>query len=308
NVTAYPPSLTAEEKQVRRLRDFANAQGDKKGDNQSDEDDEIETIPRVEKRCVAVLEAKGVETLCSIATAGPPPSSSKDTTEADNASWKVNPSKSVRRACGDALLALLTKQDRIMRGKAVQQGALKAVLALSAPVLHKLHPSDLAKQQSNSTPNRLFARSSGSSVAADVTPEDLVPLQGLAKLLISLNPSLLFPSSQGLSSVASVVCTLLLCQAASRLQKFEALLALTNLASLSPEVCTKIAIFSLDPATSNAEGAHDASKTISSTSVLAQACEQLLMEDHAMVRRAWIELLANLLQVEPVFDYFVSTR
>ncbi|TKY86962.1 hypothetical protein EX895_003639 [Sporisorium graminicola] len=309
NVTAYPPTLTAEEKQVRRLRNFANAQGDKKGDNQTEENDPLETAPRVEKRCAAVLEAKGVETLCSIATAGPPPSSNKAAAEADNGSWKVNPSRSVRRACGDALLALLTKQDRVMRGKAVQQGALKAVLALSAPILHKLQPSDSsapAAQQSTSASNGLFARSAGVSTTVDVTSEDLAPLQALAKLLISLNPSLLFPSSEGLSAVAAVVCTLLLCQASSRLQRFEALLALTNLASLSPEVCRKIAAFSLNSAIASPDGTQDATKTFSSTSVLAQACEQLLMEDHVMVRRAWIELLVNLLQVESVFDYFVT--
>ncbi|SJX66450.1 uncharacterized protein SRS1_11261 [Sporisorium reilianum f. sp. reilianum] len=307
NVTAYPPTLTAEEKQVRRLRNFANAEGSKKGESQADEDDELETTPIVEKRCVAVLEAKGVETICSIATAGPPPSSSKAATEPDHSGWKVNPSKRVRRACGDALLALLTKQDRNMRGKAVQHGALKAALALSAPVLHKLHPSDSStSQQPDSTSTGLFARPSGASTAANVTSEELAPLQALAKLLISLNPSLLFPSSEALSSVASVICTLLLCQASTRLQKFEALLALTNLASLSPDVCTKIAAFSMTAANASSDAAQDGSKTFSSTSLVAQACEQLLMEDHTMVRRAWIELLVNLLQVEAVFDYFVN--
>ncbi|GAC95019.1 hypothetical protein PHSY_002594 [Pseudozyma hubeiensis SY62] len=302
NVTAYPPVFTAEEKQVRRLRKFANAQGDKQGGSQAQQDEEPETAARVEQRCTAVFEAKGIETLCAIAVTGPPPSSSKISSEdtKDVASWKVNPSKSVRRACGAALLALLTKQDRIMRGKAVQQGALKAVLALSAPILHAL-------QTKQSKAGGIFARASEASATAEVSAEDLAPLQALAKLLISLNPSLLFPSSDGLLSVASVTCSLLLCPSASRLQKFEALLALTNLASLSPEVCMRIAQFSLEHA-EEAEGGEgkDANQVFSTTSVLAQACEQLLMEDHVMVRRAWIELLVNLLQVEAVFGYFVA--
>ncbi|SPO31671.1 uncharacterized protein UTRI_06630_B [Ustilago trichophora] len=305
NVTSYPPTLTAQDKEIRRLRKLANAQNSKQDGGQADEDELLETIPKVDKRCTAVLEAKGVEALCAIAVAGPPPSASKAAVDAHAgaSAWKVNPSKSVRRACGDALLALVTKQDRLMRGKAVQQGALKAILALSAPVLNRLIPS-----QSNTSPiqpDGLFSRSTDSAMA-DVTCEDLAPLQALAKLLISLNPSILFPSSDGLLSVASVICSLLLCESASRLQKFEALLALTNLASLSPQVCLKIASFTLDSVVSNKQGTKNDVDGFSSTSVVAQACEQLLMEDHTMVRRAWIELLVNLLQVEDVYRYFVS--
>lgn len=306
NITAYSPSLTAEEKQVRRLRSFANAQGNKQGGDQPDEDEKLESTPAVEKRCEAVLEAKGIEVLVAIAVAGPPPSSSKSAflSQSTSTSWKVNPSKGVRRACGDALLSLVTKQDRTVRGKAVQQGALKAVLALSAPVLHMLLSTNSSEQEASAS-NGLFSRTSSAS-ASDVTPTDLAPLQALAKLLISLNPSLLFPSHDGLLSVAPVICSLLLCPSASRLQKFEALLALTNLASLSPEVGLRIASFSLQ--TADGKQAQTSSHRFSSTSVLAQACEQLLMEDHAMVRRAWIELLVNLLQVEEVFHFFVSTN
>ncbi|KAJ1032778.1 hypothetical protein NDA18_001503 [Ustilago nuda] len=304
NITAYPPSLTPEEKQVRRLGNFANAQGNKQGDDQADKDELLEKAHAVEKRCIAVLEAKGVETISAIAVAGPPPTSSKFATNSQDftSGWKVNPSKSVRRACGNFLLALVTKQDRTVRGKAVQQGALKAALALSAPVLHSLLSS--GKPEPKQAANGLFSRASGSS-GAEVTSEDLAPLQALAKLLISLNPSLLFPSHDGLLSVASVTCSLLLYPSASRLQKFEALLALTNLASLSPEVGLKIAAFSLD--TTNGYQAQQASQPFHGTSVLAQACEQLLMEDHSMVRRAWIELLVNLVQVEEVLDFFLST-
>lgn len=309
NITAYPPTLTSEEKQVRRLRNFANAQGTKQDGAQADDDEKLETTAKVEQRCSAVLEAKGIEALGALAVAGPPAGSAAS--PSDSASWKVNPSKSVRQACGQALLALLTKQDRVMRGKAVQQGALRAVLALSAPVLHALLPSEPSKsansRQSN-TSNGLFSRSVGTSAAVDVTSDDLAPLQALAKLLISLNPSLLFPSSDGLLSVSSVICSLLLCPMATRLQKFESLLALTNLASLSPDVCLRIAAFSLDSADAKATEGTDGRKTFLPTSVIAQACEQLLMEDHTMVRRAWIELLVNLLQVQEVFDFFISAK
>ncbi|KAJ1021931.1 hypothetical protein NDA16_003693 [Ustilago loliicola] len=305
NITAYPPSLTAEEKQVRRLRSFANARGNKQDGDQADEDESLESVLAVEKRCTAVLEAKGVEALGAIAVAGPPPSSSKSAaqSQSNTASWKVNPSKSVRRACGDALLSLVTKQDRSIRGKAVQQGALKAVLALSAPVLHNLISSAKPEQDPTAS-NGLFSRTPGVATA-EITIEDLAPLQALARLLISLNPSLLFPSHDGLLSVAPVICSLLLCPSASRLQKFEALLALTNLASLSPEVGLRIAAFSLR--TADGKKPQQSSQRFNSASVLAQACEQLLMEDHAMVRRAWIELLVNLLQVEEVSNFFVSS-
>ncbi|EST06754.2 Armadillo-type fold [Kalmanozyma brasiliensis GHG001] len=310
NITAYPPTLTSEEKQVRRLRNFANAQGTKQDGSQTDDDDDkLETTAKVEQRCSAVLEAKGVEALSALAVAGPPPGSGASTS--DGVSWKVNPSKSVRQACEQALLALLTKQDRVMRGKAVQQGALRAALALSAPVLHGLLPSsssESANSQQSNTSNGLFSRSAGTSAAANVTSDDLAPLQALAKLLISLNPSLLFPSSDGLLSVSSVICSLLLCPMATRLQKFESLLALTNLASLSPDVCLRIAAFTLETADAKATEGINAGKLFRPTSVVAQACEQLLMEEHTMVRRAWIELLVNLLQVQEVFGYFTSAK
>ncbi|SNX87911.1 uncharacterized protein MEPE_06622 [Melanopsichium pennsylvanicum] len=300
NITAYPPLLTAEEKEVKRLRNFANVQGAKQGEGQTEEEEDLETVSKVEQRCTAVLEAKGVEAISNILVSRPLPSSSATATQATS-SWKVNPSKSVRRACGQALLSLVTKQDRMARGKAVQQGALKAVLAISAPILHMLLPnqSDASKSQLNG----LFSRSGGGSTDG-VNSEDLAPLQALAKLLISLNPSILFPSHDALLSVAPVMCSLLLCQSALRLHKFEALLALTNLASLSPEVCLRIAAFSLE---STIPGKQEGTKDFSSTSVVAQACEQLLMEDHAMVRRAWIELLVNLLQIQEVLVYFTTT-
>lgn len=310
NITACPPSLTAEEKEVKRLRKFASAQATKQDNGEVEEDEVLESISRVEQRCMAVLEAKGVEALTAIAVAGPPPSSNKseNDTRSSSATWKVNPSQSVRRACGDALLAVVTKQDRTMRGKAVQQGALKATLALSAPVLHTLAASKSNNgnaQETVSNSGRLFSRTQAPS-SGELTTEDLAPLQALAKLLISLNPTLLFPSNDGLLSVASVICSLLLCPSASRLHKFEALLALTNLASLSPEIGLRIAAFSLESASQSEASDKNNDSPFSNTTVLSQACEQLLMEDHAMVRRAWIELLVNLLQVEQVFDYFVS--
>ncbi len=294
NLTAYPKTLTAEEKQIRRLRKFANAQETKQNDATSadngdgDDDDELETVEHADKRCAAVLDARGIEALCSLALAGRPSPNST------SAGLKVNPSKSVRTACSDALLALLTKQDRTVRGKAVQQGALKAVLALSAPVLHDLLPApstDAEAEQSSANRTGLFSRGAKSSTPS-VTSHDLAPLQALAKLLISLNPSILFPSEQGLLSVTSLICSLLLAPAASQLQKFEALLALTNLASLSPQICLNVAAFSLETATRD-RVTNDSSIAFSTSSVLAHACEQLLMEDHAMLRRAWIELLVN---------------
>ncbi len=304
NLTAYPKTLTAEEKQIRRLRKFANAQETKQNDGATadNDEDELETVEQADKRCAAVLDARGIETLCSLALAGRPSPNST------SAGLKVNPSKSVRNACSDALLALLTKQDRTVRGKAVQQGALKAVLALAAPVLHDLLPApntgtDAAQSRTDQT--GLFSRGANPSTPS-VTSHDLAPLQALAKLLISLNPSILFPSEQGLLSVTPVICSLLLAPAASQLQKFEALLALTNLASLSPQICLSIAAFSLETATRD-KVTSDSSTTFCSTSVLAHACEQLLMEDHAMLRRAWIELLVNLLQVQEVFAYFVAS-
>ncbi|GAC77016.1 hypothetical protein PANT_24c00003 [Moesziomyces antarcticus T-34] len=308
NLSAYPKTLTAEEKQIRRLRKFANAQETKQNDATSadngdgDDDDELETVEHADKRCAAVLDARGIEALCSLALAGRPSPNST------SAGLKVNPSKSVRTACSDALLALLTKQDRTVRGKAVQQGALKAVLALSAPVLHDLLPApstDTEAEQSSANRTGLFSRGAKSSTPS-VTSHDLAPLQALAKLLISLNPSILFPSEQGLLSVTPLICSLLLAPAASQLQKFEALLALTNLASLSPQICLNVAAFSLETATRD-RVTNDSSIAFSTSSVLANACEQLLMEDHAMLRRAWIELLVNLLQVQEVFAYFVAT-
>ena len=134
---------------------------------------------------------------------------------------------SARAAVAAVLLSLITKQDRMSRARLIQQGVVRALLSLAR---HK---------------------------------DNLVPLQALAKLLISANPALLFPRP---ADAAPLMVHLYTAQDADRLQHFEAAMALTNLASLDPEpIADKVQ----DTAWSR------------------------VLDNHALTRRANAELLCN---------------
>ncbi|KAG8793192.1 hypothetical protein FRC12_003563 [Ceratobasidium sp. 428] len=168
----------------------------------------------------------------------------------------------VRRAAGSAYLGLVTEQAN--RGRVIQGGGVKALLHIAQRATYDRPPS------SNS--------SSPSSSVADLTPIDLLSLQALAKLTITHPPNLLFGATP--RTAVGPLSNLLTHKDASTLQQFEALMALTNIASA------------------------DAEGVVKGTG--ARVVEELMLADHKMVRRAAVELLCNLVGSEEIWARYTG--
>ncbi|KAI6120658.1 hypothetical protein EDD16DRAFT_827725 [Pisolithus croceorrhizus] len=113
-----------------------------------------------------------------------------------------------------------------------------------------------------------------SSSLDQLPSEALVPIQALAKLAITSSPIQVFGPNEGNTMDAvRPFSQLVLHPSASALQQFEAMMALTNLASHSPACASKVASFPN----------------------LLNRVELLLLDDHTLVRRASSELICNLI-------------
>lgn len=103
---------------------------------------------------------------------------------------------------------------------------------------------------------------------------DLEPIQALAKLAITSSPVQVFGPNIGAMYDAIRPLSILLQHPSSNLlQRFEAVMALTNLASHSADMASRIA----------------------SAESLLNKVELLLLEEHTLVRRASMELICNLI-------------
>lgn len=172
-------------------------------------------------------------------------------------------SPGVRLNVGKSLLCIV--EERENRGKVLQSGGTK--------VLQSIINKALSTQPTNGNPKQ-------SLLAA----ADLEVVQALAKLAITSSPVQVFGPNIGAMYDAIRPFSILLQHPASNLlQRFEAIMALTNLASQSSEVASRIA---------NAEGLMD-------------KVELLLLEEHTLVRRASVELICNLISgADVVFERY----
>ncbi|KAH9829472.1 ARM repeat-containing protein [Rhodofomes roseus] len=162
-------------------------------------------------------------------------------------------SPAVRLTAGRTILHFV--EDKENRGKILQAGGSKALMLIIQSIL----PTQKSTTQSSQAPH--------------LEPAEIEPIQALAKLAITSAPVQVFGPNQGALFDAIRPLTLMLVHPASNLlQRFEALMALTNLASQGGEVADRVA---------NADG-------------LLNKVELLMLEDHTLVRRAATELICNL--------------
>lgn len=171
--------------------------------------------------------------------------------------------RELRRVLSALLLALVTEQDTRLRGRLLQLGVGRAVLALCADAY--------------------------AAAAERAAGADLAPLQALAKLGISTDPTLLFRQDGAAEQGVRYLAALYFAPEASLLQLFEATMAFTNLASVGAELAGAVARAA--PAAPGSEHADIAHSLVS----------YFLLHDEPMVRRALVELLCNLVQDERVF-------
>lgn len=234
---AYKPRLTEEETQIAKLRKLARATGGSKASSDKDEDDaesKLDDDEHVLARGRRLLKAGVMDALTSAV--------------------KASESRAVRLAVAKTLLSLI--EDNSSRGKILQSGGGKALVTIIQGILSSSISADKSKKQPQ----------------LDVA--DLEPIQALAKLAITASPVQVFGPNAGAMYDAIRPFNLMLNHpSATLLQQFEAIMALTNLSSASPESADKVA---------HADG-------------LLNKVELLMLEDHTLVRRASVELICNMI-------------
>ena len=265
NLASYRPQLTAEQAQLDRLRRMTTAAkkpavagGKGSGGAGMDvpDQDPLDDDRRVSMRARKVLDAGATPVLVSLAR---------------------SESRAVRDIVGRCLLSLVEVQSD--RGLIIQQGGSKALLAI---IYHSLPPLPATTKSASSTTK---SKAKTTEPATQVDETTLPALQALAKLTITTSPFALFgPSPTASFTAIRPLALLLLHDSSTLLQQFEALMGLTNLASLGPELADRIA-------------AVEAGKVVRRT-------EELMLEENKLVKRAATELVCNLLSSDGVFEMF----
>ena len=162
---------------------------------------------------------------------------------------KTTESIAVRTTIGATLLNLV--EDKGNRGKVLQAGGAKTLMLL------------IRCSQTQPKPPQ----------TTQVEYTDVPSIQALAKLAITSSPLQVFgPNETAMVDAVKPLSFLLLHSSTSLLQKFEALLALTNISSASPEMA----------------------KRITTTKYMLPKLETLLLDDNTLIRRGAVELLCNL--------------
>ncbi|KAG9040864.1 hypothetical protein FS837_012992 [Tulasnella sp. UAMH 9824] len=275
NLVAFRPKLSEEEKQVDRLKRMTKEGariGGKLADPDAKEAEEpLELDSAVKRRCKRVLKAGVLPALVSM-------------------SYRKE-SEGIRRALGRIFLSLV--DDKENRGKIVQGGGVKALQRIIEASFTSLKETPAAPPPKK-PPSKFdsTAAAGSSSSAKSLDPQDLPAIQALAKLSITASPLLLFgPDASSSLDAVNPLSHLLLNPSSTLLQKFESLMALTNLASLGPVLASRVA-------TQKEPG----------LGTVLNKTETLLLDDHTMVRRAATELICNLVASEDVWERYTGEK
>lgn len=163
-----------------------------------------------------------------------------------SAAARSTESRGVKVCTGKAFRHLI--EDKENRGKVLQSGCGKALMV----IIRSIAPE---------------------STSASLEPDDLEAIQALAKLAITSSPLQVFgPDAGATHDAIRPFSTLLAHQSSTLLQRFESMMALTNVTSLGPEASSRVA----------------------SSPGLLNKVEMLLLDENVMIRRAAVELLCNL--------------
>ncbi|KIY50412.1 hypothetical protein FISHEDRAFT_39048 [Fistulina hepatica ATCC 64428] len=240
NMAAYRPRMTEEQVHIEKLRSMAKAG---KKEPPVDEAAVLGDDEHVKARNQRLVAAGVLEVFPNALTASDTPG--------------------MRLHIGKSLLHIV--EDPANRGRTLQSGCAKTLLTI-------IHAYMSASSQSiSSSPQKTFA----------VDAAALEPIQALAKLAITASPIQVFGPDEGaMHDAVRPLSALLQHDASSLLQRFEALMALTNLASHGMSNAT-------------ARGPTLAER-IASTEGLLNHVELLLLGEHTLVRRASMELICNL--------------
>ncbi|KAJ2107184.1 SWI5-dependent HO expression protein 4 [Coemansia sp. RSA 922] len=250
NLTQYRVVLTEEQKRMRQLQQMGAKAQNKAGVSKpvEEEDQALDAPERVSARALLVSKAGAVSLLVSAVQP------------------RTSPSDSVRDAVAEIAVALATTQG--LRGLLVQQGGVRALLNILTGDAPKASSAPYAPQAL--TQNR-----------------DKHVAFALAKIAISVPPHLAFADPREL---VRLLLSLLLedTDAQALLMKFEALLALTNLASAQPGSAGDVRGYLANDLNGFA------------------IVEMCVLSEHPLVRRAATELVCNLVYDPKVFEKYAA--
>ncbi|KAK6497618.1 hypothetical protein TWF481_012023 [Arthrobotrys musiformis] len=249
NLTRYTKPLTEEQLKMAQLKNYANATPSSKTPG---EIPKLDQDPYVSKRCQLLLAAGVIPALVRLAK-------------------KTSPQAT---ALTSSIILSLSKVSA-HRGIMAQQGAVKLLLQIysSLPVTPTPSPSDPESTSQENQPESTI---------------HTITAHALSRLLISVNPSLAFsasvPINSSLPPLLNLIKSVHTSTADSRdlLPLFEALLALTNLASTTDSIRSVIVKKEF---------------TI---------IEELLLHSNDMIQRAAVELVCNLMVAPETVSLFVE--
>jgi hypothetical protein len=244
NLTRYRPVLTDEQAKMRQLKAYADAKGKLAATSPGDPLDEDD---RVAQRCRLVFDAGVVPVLVThTAKTGSPAS----------------------MALAVAVIYALSVTPAL-RGPLAQQGAVKMLIATWTAL------GAIEKAPSPSSP----PPPSSSSPPSPVSPTRRTAAQALARILININPVLVLggnrptPLASAVRPLASIVAPDSSGDVRDLLPTFEALMALTNLASVEDPTTRRLVVDAAWP-----------------------AAEEQLLSSNPRVAKAAVELACNLAQ------------
>ncbi|KAI0785366.1 ARM repeat-containing protein [Irpex lacteus] len=243
NICAFRPRLSEEDRQIAKLKRMAAASKD--GKSKADaEENPLDDDDHVKERCKRLIKAGALDALTSAV--------------------KLTESRAARLTIAKALLSMVEEQQN--RGKVLQAGGSKALIT----IIHGIFTASPSTSKTDNMP--------------PLDKADIEPIQALAKLCITAAPVQVFGPNEGaLYDAIRPLAVMLIHPESNLLQRFEALMALTNLASHSPEAASRVA----------------------SSDGLLNKAELLMLEDHTLVRRAATELICNLVGgSEEVFNKY----
>jgi hypothetical protein len=231
------------------------------------QDDPLESEEAVRERVRSTVKAGGIKALTGLVRAD---------------------SQVVKAGLGKLCLNLVEDQENRM--VFIRDGGFKA---LSTVIRDLLPVSDISQKD----------------VASETKVVALLPAsQALAKLVITTPPHLLFPppvSTTALNALTPLYH--LLCDSTSSLlQRFEALMALTNIATIEPPIATRLVQATYTPIEREGDTMWRGNGRETKIRIF-HRIEECLTNDNTLVRRAATELLCNLMSCEAGYLEYTST-
>jgi len=267
-VSITSPKATLSAEDTQAARLRAMAISGKRDTSQVAQDDPLESEDAVRKRVTSVIQSGGIKALTGLVRAD---------------------SQVVKAGLGKLCLNMV--EDRENRLVFIRDGGFKAL----STVIRDLLPSSTKSEQAPVNETKVSSL--------------LHAAQAMAKLVITTPPNLLFPPPLTTTCLNALTPLYhLLCgSSSSLLQRFESLMALTNIASIEPSIATRLVEATFIPTEREGESMWRG-KTDRTPTRIFHRIEECLTNDNTLVRRAATELICNLVSCEAGFQEYSNPK